>query len=72
MTSRRRVEGQGSVKLGEVADARLSQELCRVLVGAVGVGGVDTVDVFDDCQAGGSERVGEEERTGVGPVGRDA
>ncbi len=58
--------------LGEVGGARLADQLRLLPAGAVGIGVVYAVDVLDDGQAGRAERVGEQERAGVGPVRRDA
>jgi hypothetical protein len=41
-------------------------------VGPIGVGGVHSVHVFHDREAGSAQCVGEQKCAGVGPVERDA
>ena len=68
----RAVDRQRAFMLGEVGGAGLAKQLRLLPAGAIGVGGVHPVDVLDDGQAGRAERVGEQERAGVGAVRRDA
>ena len=74
MTSRSaRSIGSVPCELCELGGAVVSRSNLRLLsVGSLGIGGVHPVHVLHDREAGRSERVGEQKRARVGPVGRDA
>ncbi len=63
---------RGLLHLRQIRKAGLAQQFGPFAVRPVGVGGVHTVDVLDDREAGGAKRVRDEERAGVGAMRRDA
>ena len=69
---KRAVDGQRALLLGEVGGTRLTDQLCALAAGVIGVGVVDSIHVFDDRETGCTQRIGDEERTHVSPVNRDA
>jgi hypothetical protein len=68
----RAVERQRALELRELGGARLAEQLRLLSVGSLRIGGVHPIDVLHDREAGHSERVGEQKRSCIGPVRRDA
>jgi hypothetical protein len=71
----RAVERQRAFELRKLGDIGLAQQLGRVtiitLVIPLGIGGVDAIDVLDDGEAGGAERIRDQEGAGIGTVRRN-
>ena len=68
----RAVERQRALVLFEVGGARLGKQLRLLPAGALRIGVIHPINVLHDREAGRPERVGEQKRTCVGPVRRDA
>src|SRR5580698_1529094 len=68
----RAIEWQRSLMLCEIGRARLAQQFRLLAVRSLRIGIVDSIDVFDDCEARRSERVSEQKGASVRPVRRQA
>ena len=69
---KRAVERQRALVLRELGGAGLAEQLRFFSIGSLGIGGVHPIHVLHDRQPSRSERVGEQKRSGVGPVMGDA